>query len=105
MNSGIGRLIARSRTWSRERDGDDGGRTVDPQTTTFTRVRVRLQDFPDTADLSRLIEYLSRVGRATRIGRAPTGMRFNVSAPSGVDVQAVLEDLGVPTIPFRARRS
>jgi len=69
------------------------------QTTTFIRVRLQLEDVPDTADLSRLIEYVSRVGWATRIGHAPTGMQLDVSSPSGVDVHAVLEDLGVASSP------
>ena len=69
------------------------------QTTTFIRVRVQLEDVPDTADLSRLIEYVSRVGWATRIGQAPTGMQLYVAAPSGVDVHAVLADLGLASSP------
>jgi hypothetical protein len=69
------------------------------QTTTFIRVRVQLEDVPDKADLSRLIEYVSRVGWATRIGQAPTGMQLDVSASSGVDVHTILADLGVASSP------
>lgn len=69
------------------------------QTTSFVRVRVQLEDAQASADVSRLIEYVARVGWATRIGRTPTGLQLNVSGPEDVDVHAVLDGLGVPSSP------
>jgi hypothetical protein len=69
------------------------------ETTFFVRVRVQLEDAQPSADVSRLVEYVSRVGWATRIGHTPTGMQLNVSGPVDVDVHAVLEELGVASSP------
>lgn len=69
------------------------------KTTYFVRVRVQMEREQTSEDLSRLVEYVSRVGWATRIGHTPTGMQLNFSGPGDVDAHAILEGLGVKSSP------
>lgn len=86
MNSGIGRLRAdEDRIVSGTRTRTSAG-TDEPLGPSVLDARDRVQAAPGVASAT--------VGWATRLGRAPTGVQFNVPAPSGNAVQAVFEDLG-----------